>query len=63
MPGQDRVVQVQVLQERVEVGGERVVVIPGGGLAGVAEPAPVVGDDPVAGVQQHRDLLVPSRGR
>ena len=47
-PGQDRLAQVQVLQECVEVGGEGVVVVADGGLAGPAEPAPVVGDDPVA---------------
>jgi hypothetical protein len=48
-----------VLQQGVQVGGEGVVVIPGGGLAGGAEPAPVVGDHPVAGRQQRRDLPVP----
>src|SRR5207302_8357786 len=36
-----------------------VVVVSGGRLAGVAKPAPVVGDHPVAGLQQHRDLPVP----
>jgi len=56
---QDRLAQVQVLQQRAEVGGEGVVVIAGGGLAGLAEPAPVVGDNPVPGVQQGRDLPVP----
>src|SRR4029077_7825302 len=40
-------------------GGEGVALIHGGRPAGLAEPAPVVGDDPVPGVQQHRDLLVP----
>jgi hypothetical protein len=59
VPDQDGVVQVEVLQQRVEVGGEGVVVIADGGLAGLAEPAPVVGDDPVPGLQQNRDLLVP----
>ena len=59
MPGQDGVAQVQVVQQGVQVGGEGVVVIAGGRLAGLAEPAPVVGDDPVAGLQQRRDLLVP----
>src|SRR5215471_6845935 len=48
-----------MLQQGVQVGGEGVVVVAGGGLAGLAEPAPVVGDDPVAGLQQGRDLLVP----
>ena len=59
MPDQDGVAQVEVLQQAVQVGGEGVVVVAGGGLAGLAEPAPVVGDDPVAGLQQGRDLLVP----
>src|SRR5712691_10359602 len=43
----------------MEVGGEGVVVIPRCRAAGLAEAAPVVGDDPVPGVQQDRDLLVP----
>jgi hypothetical protein len=51
--------QVQVLQQGVQVGGEGVVVIAGDRLAGLAEPAPVVGDDPVAGLEQRRDLPVP----
>ena len=59
MPGQHGVAQVQVFQQGIEVGGEGVVVIPGCRLAGLAEPAPVVGDDPVPGLQQDRDLLVP----
>ena len=59
MPDQDGVAQVQVLQQGVQVGGEGVVVIAGGRLAGLAEPAPVVGDDPVPGLEQGRDLLVP----
>ena len=50
---------VQALQQRMQVGGEGVVVIPAGRLAGLAEPAPVIGDDPVPGGQQGRDLLVP----
>ena len=59
MPGQHGVAQVQVFHQDAEVGGEGVVVIPGDRLAGLAEPAPVVGDDPVAGLEQGRDLLVP----
>jgi len=59
VPGQHGVAQVQVFQQGVEVGGEGVVVVADGRLAGLAEPAPVVGDDPVPGVQQDRDLLVP----
>jgi hypothetical protein len=63
VPDEHGVAQVQVLQQGIEVGGEGVVVIPRGRLAGLAEPAPVVGDDPVPGVQQDRDLLVPGAGR
>jgi hypothetical protein len=59
VPDQHGVAQVEVLQQGVQVGGEGVVVVPGGGLAGLAEPAPVVGDHPVAGIQQGWDLLVP----
>src|ERR1700690_12459 len=59
MPGQHGAAQVQMFQQGIEVGGEGVVVIPGRRLAGLAEPAPVVGDDPVPGVQQDPDLLVP----
>jgi hypothetical protein len=46
-------------QQRVEVGGERVVVVPGGGPAGPAETAPVVGDDPVPGLEQDPVLPFP----
>jgi hypothetical protein len=31
----------------------------GGRLAGLAKPAPVVGDHPMTSLQQHRDLQVP----
>jgi muconolactone delta-isomerase len=53
------VADIQVVQHGVEVGGEGVVVIPGCRLTGLDDPAPVVGDDPVPGLQQDRDLLVP----
>ena len=59
MPHKDRITQVEVLQQRVEVGGERVAVIADGGLAGQAEPAAVVGDDPAPRIEQVRDLFVP----
>jgi hypothetical protein len=58
VPDEYGVAQIQVLQQRVQVGGEGVVVVAGDRLAGPAEPAPIVGDDPVAGLQQDRDLLV-----
>ena len=60
VPDQDGVVQVQVVQQGSQIGGEGVVVIAGDRLAGLAEPAPVIGDDPVAGLEQGRDLLVPA---
>jgi hypothetical protein len=47
MPGYVEAMQVERGHERVQIGGEVVVVIAGGGLAGFAEPAPVIGDDPV----------------
>src|SRR6516225_6484995 len=59
MADDDGVAQVQVRREGMQVGGERVVVVPGGGLAGLAEPAPVVGDHAAPGPEQYRDLLVP----
>jgi hypothetical protein len=58
-PGQGHVAQVKHVHEPAKVGGERVVVIADGRLAGGAEAAAVIGDDPVAGVQQRRELLLP----
>src|SRR5690606_22887468 len=37
----------------------RVVVVAGGRLAGVAESSAVIGDDPVAGLEEGRRLLLP----
>jgi len=56
---QDRVGQVQVLDQRGQVGGEGVVVVPDDRLAGPAESAPVVGDHPVAGLPQDAVLALP----
>jgi len=56
---QDGLAQVEVLDQRAQVGGEGVVVVADRGLAGVPEPAAVIGDHAVAGFQQDRDLLVP----
>jgi len=53
------VLQVQVLEQCVQVVGERVVVEADGGAARLTEPAPVVGDDPVAGLEERPLLLVP----
>jgi hypothetical protein len=41
----------------VQVGGEGVVVIADGGLAGLPEAAAVVGDDPVPGGEEDAFLL------
>jgi hypothetical protein len=56
---EDQVGQVQVGDQRVQVGGEGVVVVAGRGLAGLAEAAPVISDHPVAGLQQDAFLLLP----
>jgi hypothetical protein len=49
---QDHLAQVEGLQQRVEVGGEGVVVVADTDLAGPAEPAAVVGDDAESGGDQ-----------
>ena len=41
-----------MVDEHGQVGGERVVVVADGGLAGQAETPPVVGDDPVPRFEQ-----------
>jgi hypothetical protein len=56
---QHDVVEPQVLEQRVEVAGERVVVVADGRLARAAEPAPVVADHAVAGGEQHPLLALP----
>src|SRR5581483_4879485 len=48
-----------MLEQSLEVGGERVVVVSDGWLAGGAEPAPVVADAAVARLQQHAFLAFP----
>jgi hypothetical protein len=55
--------EVQVGQQRVEVGGEGVVVVAVEGLGRLAEAAAVVGDDPVAGLDQRGDLGLPGLAR
>ena len=59
VPDQRRVAQVELLHQGAQVRGEGVVVVAGRRLAGLPEPAPVIGDHPAAGVQQHRELPVP----
>ena len=61
MPDQYCVLQVQMLDEGVVVGGEGVVVVAGGRLAGLPPAPAVVQDHPVTGRQQHRHLLLPCR--
>src|SRR5229473_2576893 len=58
-PGQHHPGQVQVLDQGVQVGGEGVVVIADRGLAGLAEAAAVVGDDPVPSLEEDAFLLFP----
>jgi hypothetical protein len=57
--GQDRVPQVQFLHERVQVGGEPVVVIAAAGPAGGPAATPVIGDDAVPDGEQLCFLLLP----
>jgi hypothetical protein len=52
-------VQAERVDQRVQVGGEGVPVVAAGGLAGLARAAAVIGDDPVPGREQRRNLLVP----
>src|SRR5438067_9871488 len=59
MPDERGLLQVELVYQGLEVRSEGVVVVAGRRLAGLTEPAPVVGDRPVAGLQQDRDLLVP----
>ena len=59
VPDVDGVVQIEVLDQRGEVVGVVVQVVPAGGLGGAAVAAPVVGDDPVALGQEEQHLVVP----
>jgi hypothetical protein len=59
-PDEDDVAQVERLQQGVQVGGEGVVVVAGADLRRPAEPAPVVGDDAVAGGEQRGRLALPA---
>jgi hypothetical protein len=56
------VVKAELLEQRVEVGGEGVVVVARGGPAGVAEAAPVVPDDAAAGAEKLGLLTLPRVG-
>src|SRR6185437_1341683 len=58
-PGEHDVIELQVLEQRVEVGGKGVVVVADGRLAGTAEPPSVVADDSVAVGQQRTLLALP----
>jgi hypothetical protein len=57
---QDHVAQVQGLQDRVQVRGERVVVITGADLRRLPETATVVSDDPVPGREELARLTLPA---
>ena len=48
-----------MFQQRVQIGGEGVVVVADGRLAGLPEAATVVGDHAVAGGEQHPGLTLP----
>ena len=63
VPDVDGVVQVEVFDDRGEVVGVVVHVVAVGGLRGAAVAAPVVGDDPVAVLQEEQHLVVPVVGR
>jgi hypothetical protein len=52
-------VQFEVLEQGVEIGGEGVVVVADGRLAGAPEPAAVVADRAVAGGEQLAFLALP----
>jgi hypothetical protein len=56
---QRRVAHIERFHQGVQVGGEGVVVVADRRLAGLAEAAAVVGNDPVTGAEQGRDLLFP----
>jgi hypothetical protein len=58
-PDQHHIGQFQRQHQAVEVGGEGVVVVPRRRSGRPAEAAAVVGDYPVAGGQQARQLLLP----
>jgi hypothetical protein len=51
--------QVEVVEKGVQVGGESVVVVATPRLRGIAETTAVIGDYPVASVDQGRDLVLP----
>ena len=56
---EDGAAEVEGGHQGVEVGGEGVVVVAAGGLAGLTEAAAVVGDDAVAGADQGGGLALP----
>ena len=63
VPDVDGVVQIEVPGQLGQVIGIVVHVVPLTDLRGAAMPAPVVGDDPVAVVQEEEHLGVPVVGR
>jgi hypothetical protein len=59
MADERRVLKVEPVHQRLQVGGEGVVVVAGHRLARLPEPASVIRDHTVSGIDQHPDLLVP----
>ena len=51
--------RLKLRDQLVQILGERVVVVAGGRLAGLAEASAVVGDDPVTRIQEDGYLLLP----
>jgi hypothetical protein len=58
-PASTVLIECEVVQQRLEIGRERVVVEPRRRLARFAEPAPVVGDAAVSIREQHSLLALP----
>jgi hypothetical protein len=57
---EDHLAQVEGLEQYVQVGGERVVVVALGDLARIAEAAPVVSDDAISGGDELSGLQLPA---
>ena len=49
MASQNEVMQAELRDQRMQIFRKSVGVIPGPGLAGIAEPAAIVGDDSITG--------------
>ena len=58
-PTSETLGQIQGAQQSIEIGRERIVIVPDTGLAGPAEAAAVIGDHAMAGCEQRSGLLLP----